>query len=98
MTLALEQYRSMTEDSAADIEVYRGYIQASIRTGQKEEAYLIGKEAAQRFPEHPSAYELLGWAAIESGRKDEAKVALEKALEMSPYLPTARKLLDELDR
>ncbi|MDA1208709.1 MAG: tetratricopeptide repeat protein [bacterium] len=91
--LALKQYEALTQDSKATIESYEGYVNASITLDRKEDAYIIAKQAVDRWPENASAYDLLGWASLESGKKAEAVQALTRALEINPYLMSAKERL-----
>ena len=81
---ALEQQQALIALGDAKLEDYEGYIAMAIALGKNEEAYVKGREAADKWPDEALSFDLLGQAAFATGRKDEARTAWEKALELDP--------------
>ncbi|MBT7930022.1 tetratricopeptide repeat protein, partial [Candidatus Peregrinibacteria bacterium] len=94
---ALQQYEVLTSLPDASLESFHGYITTSVEAGKTEEAFYMAQKAVEKYPDDPSAYELLGWAAMEADKIEEAREALETALEMSPFLEGAKDKLKQLD-
>ncbi|MBT3599114.1 tetratricopeptide repeat protein [Candidatus Peregrinibacteria bacterium] len=94
---ALQQYEVLTSLPDASLESFHGYITTSVEAGKTEEAFYMAQKAVEKYPDDPSAYELLGWAAMEADKIEESREALETALEMSPFLEGAKDKLKQLD-
>jgi tetratricopeptide (TPR) repeat protein len=95
-TLALEQYRALTQFSDAEFETYQNVVALSADAGEMEAAYETALQAAQKWPEDARAHDLFGWAALRTGREDEARAALEQALALDPDLESAHDHMREL--
>lgn len=69
---------------------------------QPEKALKLGEMAVMTFPEHPMAYNLLGWSQIGTKNYIEAEKNLKKSITLDPSLAAAHynlaKLYEEIKR
>lgn len=94
--LALNQYDELTKDSEATLEMYEGFVSASLALGRPEDAIAKARSAAEKWPDDARAFELLGTVAMQMELTDEARAALTQALKLNPKLLSAQEKLNQL--
>ncbi len=94
---AVQAYKEILELNQNDINAFVRPMWIYLELLQTPaEALALAKNAARLFPDHPMAYNLLGWAEAENGQDEQAEKDLKKAIELDPTLAAAHFNLGKL--